>query len=62
MTLVIATASCGVLGVLVAEGRVAGELGAMFITTGAVLGLTFMLRVGVYKPSNGRGELVRASR
>jgi UDP-GlcNAc:undecaprenyl-phosphate GlcNAc-1-phosphate transferase len=59
LTLVVATASCAVLGVLVAEGQIAGELGAMFVTTGAVLGLTLMLRVGVYKPSSGRSELIR---
>ena len=62
VTLVVATASCAVLGVLVAVGTIAASIAAPFVAVGAVLGLWFMLRVGVYKEHGGRCELTRASR
>ena len=61
-SLVVATASCAVLGVLVAEGRISAGIVALFVAVGAIVGLVFMLRVGVYKPEQGRGELVLADR
>ncbi len=55
--LVAATAACGVLGVLVAVGSVPAGIAAPFVALGGLAGLAFMLRIGVYKPQAGRGEL-----
>ena len=61
VSLIVATASCATLGVLVAEGLVTVALAAPSVAIGAVVGLAFMLRVGEYKPTAGRSELTRAS-
>jgi hypothetical protein len=47
-----------VLGVLVAVGALPVAVIAPFVAIGTVVGLVFMLRVGVYKAERGRGELV----
>jgi UDP-GlcNAc:undecaprenyl-phosphate/decaprenyl-phosphate GlcNAc-1-phosphate transferase len=60
--LVVATALCAALGVLVAEGAVAAGITAPVVAVGAILGLAFMLRVGAYESAQGRGELARADR
>ena len=60
--LVFATALCGLLGVLVAQGVIAASVVAPIVAVAAIVGLALMLRVGVYKPERGRGELTRADR
>jgi UDP-GlcNAc:undecaprenyl-phosphate/decaprenyl-phosphate GlcNAc-1-phosphate transferase len=60
VSLIAATASCAVLGVLVAVGQVAAGIAAPFVAFATVLGLWLMLRVGVYAPREGRVEMTRA--
>ena len=57
-TLIVATALCSGLGVLVAVGSVPAVVIAPIVAIAAAVGLVLMLRVGVYKPDQGRGELV----
>jgi len=57
-TLIVATALCSGLGVLVAVGSVPAVVIAPIVAIAAAVGLVLMLRVGVYKPDRGRGELV----
>ncbi len=56
--LIVATAVCAILGVLVAIGSVPAALVAPVVVVGGVLGLVFMLGVGVYKPERGRSQLI----
>jgi UDP-N-acetylmuramyl pentapeptide phosphotransferase/UDP-N-acetylglucosamine-1-phosphate transferase len=58
VTLVAATAVCSLFGVLVAVGSVSAVVIAPIVAIAAIAGLVLMLRVGVYKPDAGRGELV----
>jgi len=57
-TLIVATALCSGLGVLVAVGSVPAVVIAPIVAIAAAVGLVLMLRVGVYKTDRGRGELV----
>ena len=59
VSLVAATTLSAVVGVLVAEGRISAGVTAPVVVVGAAIGLVLMLRVGVYKPARGRGELTR---
>ena len=62
VSLVAATALCGTLGVLVAEGAIAARIAAPLVAATGVFGLMLMLRVGVYGSERGRGELIRPAR